>query len=180
MDSKLFRLPTSPNFIRQQQPVDVRTIAANQSIPAPDSRFPGWPAPMADARLVTNYQPHCQSNIPAGRQYPTVRWMQRNGEQIIDMNRRISAKRMGAMYPLDPTVVPPPTDVFSCSKSECARKSTGLPGGIGTERREPVPDLFGTYMIAYSSPGDAVATKTWLTHNYEGGRNSLRGATAMI
>ena len=177
MDSKMFRLPTSPNIVRQKQPVDVRKIAVNQNIPAPDSRFPGWPAPMADARLVTNYQPHCESNIPAGKQYPTVRWMQRNGEEIINMNRRISAKQMGAMYPLDPTVVPPPTDIFSCTKSECRRATTGLPGGIGTERKESVPDLFGTYNIPYITPAEPV---TYRTSRFEGGRNSLRGAAALI
>ena len=172
MDSKLFRLPTSPNFIRQQQPVDARTIAVNQSIPAPDSRFPGWPAPMADARLVTNYQPHCESNIPADKQYPTTRWMQRNGEQIIEMNRKIASKQMGAIYPLDSTVVPPPTDIFSCTRSECSRKATGQPGGIGTERIEPVPELFGTYTVQQVLP---VEPYVQYTSVYEGGRNSLRG-----
>ena len=125
MDSKMFRLPTSPNIVRQKQPVDVRKIATNQNIPAPDSRFPGWPAPMAD----------------------------------------------------DPTVVPPPTDIFSCTKSECRRATTGLPGGIGTERKESVPDLFGTYNIPYITPAEPV---TYRTSRFEGGRNSLRGAAALI
>jgi hypothetical protein len=180
MDSKLFRLPTSPNLnahVQRAGAVDVRTIARDQTIPAPDSRFPGWPAPMEDARMVTNYQPHCESNIPAGRQYPTVRWMQRNAESIIDANRTISAYNMGGQYKFDPTVVPPPTEVVSCTKSVCTRDLTGVSGGIGSERKEEVPELFGTYMLRQSLPPESATIKTMI---YEGGRNSLRGATVRI
>jgi len=176
MDSKLFRLPTTPNFYGQVQsakPVDIRTVAVGQTIPAPDSRFPGWPAPMADGRLVTNYQPHCESNIPAEKQYPTVRWMQRNGDGIIHANRVIAGKQMGANYGLDSTVVPPPSDVVSCTRSVCSRDSTGAPGGIGMERKETVPELFGTYMLPHSP---RLPANTRRTSAYEGGRNSLRGA----
>ena len=176
MDSKLFRLPTTPNLygsLQSARPVDIRTIATNQTIPAPDSRFPGWPAPMADARLVTNYQPHCQNNIPTGKQYPTVRWMQHNGEGIIDANRAIAGKHMGGHYGLDPTVVPPPSDVVTCTRSVCDRNSTGAAGGIGTERRETVPELFGTYTLPHSP---RLPSNTDHTSRYEGGRNSLRGA----
>jgi len=177
MDSKLFRLPTGPNInasVQHARPVDIRTIARGQSVPAPDNRFPGWPAPMADARLVTDYQPHCQNNIPAGRQYPTVRWVQRNGERIIDANRVTAALNMGADNGLDSSVVPPPSDTVSCTRSACERSATNLRGGIGLERREGVPELFGTYMIpivAHERPVDPM-----LTRKYEGGRNSLRGS----
>jgi len=174
MDSNLFRLATGPNFVQHARPVDIRTVARSQTIPAPDSRFPGWPAPMADARMVTNYQPHCQNNIPAGKQYPTVRWMQRNGESIIDANRTISAIQMGAEHGLDPTVVPPPSDIMRCTRSVCERSSTGNPGGIGLDRRETVPELFGTYMVPLV-PSDQVWDSK-MTGVYEGGRNSLRGA----
>jgi hypothetical protein len=179
MDSKLFRLATGPNFngpVQNARPVDIRTVARSQTVPAPDSRFPGWPAPMADGRMVTNYQPHCENNIPAGKQYPTVRWMQRNGESIIDANRTMSALQMGAEHGLDPTVVPPPSDVVRCTRSACERSSTGTPGGIGLERRETVPELFGTYMVPLVPlvPSDRVWNSK-LTGRYEGGRNSLRG-----
>jgi len=181
MDSKLFRLSTGPNFnapVQHARPVDIRTIARSQSSPAPDSRFPGWAAPMADGRMVTDYQPHCQSNIPAGRQYPTVRWIQRNGERIIDANRVTSALQMGAENGLDPTVVPPPSDVMRCTRSVCERSSTGLRGGIGLERRDDVPELFGTYMVPLLP--QARTNDMMLTKKYEGGRNSLRGALARV
>ena len=176
MDSKLFRLPTSPNFYgapHSSRPVDIRTTAVNQNIPAPDSRFPGWPAPMADARLVTNYQPHCQSNIPAGRQYPSVRWMQRNGDKIIETNRAVAGKQMGGIYGLDDTVVPPPSNIIKCSRSACSISNTEARGGIGLERRDIVPELVGTYEL---DKGPSPPSNTEITRKYEGGRNSLRGA----
>jgi len=128
---------------------------------------------MADGRLVTNYQPHCENNIPAGKQYPTVRWMQRNGDKIIEANRTASAKQMGANYGLDHTVVPPPSNIAKCSKSACSIDNTEIRGGIGLERMESVPELFGTYEVQHhQSPH----SKTEFTRKYEGGRNSLRGA----
>jgi len=132
---------------------------------------------MADARLVTDYRPHCENNIPAGKQYPTTLWIQRNGEKIIDMYRATSAKLMGAEYGLDDTVVPPASHTVHCTRSVCSREDTGAPGGIGTERREPVPELFGTYMIPQNPP---VQSNIRGTSAYEGGRNSLRGAIAQV
>ena len=176
----MFRLTTKPNFyqpVQRSHPVDIRTMAVNQNVPAPDSRFPGWPARMEDARLVTNYQPHCESNVPAGKQYPTVRWMQRNGDKIIEMDRTLTARRMGANYPLDPTVVPPPNSTISCTRSACFFEETEFTNGIGTERRERVPELFGTYMIEQTVP---VQSNTYYTSRYEGGRNSLRGALVRV
>ena len=177
MDSNMFRLTTSPSLYRPSKPIDIRTVAVNQNVPAPDSRFPGWPAPMEDARLVTNYQPHCESNIPAGKQYPTGRWMQRNANKIIEMDRTIAANHMGANYSLDPTVVPPPTSIVSCTRSVCSRSESEFTNGIGTERHEGVPELFGTYMIPQSAP---VQPDTAYTRTYEGGRNSLRGALMKV
>ena len=176
MDSKLFRLPTSPNLvesIRSARPVDVVEAARGQEQPAPDSRFPGWPAVVEDGRLVTDYRAQCMNNIPAGKQFPTKAFMQKNAESIIGMSRRISAKRMGANFRFDETVVPDLKEEVACTRSACTREVTGGEGSIGTGRRqEPVPELFGTYTVPYTTPPPA---KVIYTTNYEGGRNSLRG-----
>lgn len=170
MDSKMFRLPTSPNFYRSSAPVDIRS--APRSIPAPDSRFPGWPAPMSDARLVTDYMPHCSKNIPAGKQFPTKAWMQKNADDIIDFARKRSAESMGGMFTYDSSVVPKPLAVVKCTRSECSRRATEAPGGIGVERLDGVPELFGTYSIqSMESPKG----RTSYTVTSEGGRNSKRG-----
>lgn len=174
MDSKLFRLPTSPNLfesIESARPVNVKDIARGQVRPAPNSRFPGYPAPMEDGRLVTDYSSHCSQNIPAGRQFPTKAFMQKRADEIIGLSRRISAKRMGADFMFDSSVVPPLVGIVSCTRSECSRVS-GEPGGIGTGRHEPVPELFGTYTIPYTEPPPM---RISYTSRYEGGRNSVRG-----
>jgi len=171
MDSKMFRLPTAPNFYRGSVPVDIRAHNKHQSVGAPDSRFPGWPGPMSDGRLVTDYAPHCESNIPAGSQFATKAWMQKNTDAIIHQSRKRLANSLGGSHPYDNSV-PPPTDVVKCSKSECGRTDTGLPGGIGTERHEPLNfDLFGTYTLPqFPAPKKNIGGTTL----EEGGRNILR------
>ena len=179
MDSKLFRLPTQPDFyesIKNASPLNKKHRASNL-VPAVDSRFPGWAGPMSDARLVTDYSPHCSKNIPVGKQYPTTLWMQRNATDIIDYSRNQSAVETGSIFPFDNSVVPPPIATVSCTKSSCKRVSTGLEGGIGVERREPnLPELFGTFSSDDLFPVRAQRPNVAGTKNYEGGRNSLRGA----
>ena len=175
MDAKMFRLPTAPNFYPGGVPVDIRTIAAGQEVPAPDSRFPGWAAPMSDARLVTNYQPHCAANIPAGRQFPTKAFMQAKASEIIDYNRKVFAERMGANQPFDDSVEPPAALRAVCTKSGCTLEETGAAGGIGMERAgAECPELFGTFSVARSG-AYAQVSRTSLTTRQEGGRNSVRG-----
>jgi hypothetical protein len=73
---------------------------------------------------------------------------------------------------VEDVVVPEPTDIFKCSKSECTRESTRVPGSIGTERSEPINfELFGTYTFA---PFPAPKRNTGLTTLEEGGRNTRR------
>jgi hypothetical protein len=178
MDSKLFRLPSKPDFyagLEGAAPVDIRSRGAEQELPAPDSRFPGWAAPMSDARLVTDYRPHCAVNIPAGKQFPTKNWMQRNAEEIRESNRRAYAQRMGGFLPYDASVVPPPALVVTCKAGGCARETTGATGGIGMERADAAcPELFGTFSFR---PTDlsAPAAQPAITTRAEGGRNTVRG-----
>lgn len=175
MDSKFFRLPTNPNLYPAAQPADVRDIGTNQELPAPDSRFPGWAAPMSDARLVTDYQPHCARNIPAGQQFATKGWIQRNASQVMDYSRKVYAQRMGGFLAYDSTVVPPPAMVVDCKPGGCSRSLTEAPGGIGMERADAAcPELFGTF--SYAGMANVKAEpRVALTTKQEGGRNSVRG-----
>ena len=176
MDTKFFRLPTTPNLYPSQSPVtmDIPVMGETQQFPAPDSRFPGWAAPMSDARLVTDYRPHCLTNVPAGKQFPTKQWMQRSGSELIEYNRKVYSERMGANLPFDDSVVPPPVEIMSCKKGGCGRTATGAAGGIGIERQETVPELFGTFTYL-GSGACAGAPKVALTTRQEGGRNTVRG-----
>lgn len=169
----MFRLPTAPNFYGGSVPVDIRAHNKHQSVGAQDNRFPGWPGPMSDGRLVTDYSAHCESNIPAGSQFSTKAWMQKNTDEIIAFSRKRVANSLGGSHPYDSTVVPPPTDIVKCSKSECRRSEVDLPGGFGTERDEPLNfELFGTYVLPqFPAPKRNVGT----TMMEEGGRNTRRG-----
>jgi hypothetical protein len=176
MDSKLFRITTEPNYYRSVQNTSpiVKTNTRNNILPAPDNRFAGWPGPMSDARLVTDYNNRCSKNIPVGKQYPTTLWMQRNGNSIIDYSRHATMVASGSIFPFDNSVVPPPESTLSCKRSGCIRTMTGFEGGIGVERSEGVPELFGTF----SSPTNYLKRQEEHisgTTNYEAGRNSLRG-----
>ena len=179
MDSKLFRLPTKPNFyasIASASPFDLQQRQKYSAVPTPDNRFPGWAGQMSDGRLVTDYQNHCSRNVPAGQQFATKEWMVKHAERIIGVGRERFAHQAGAQYGLDSSVVPPPAILVNCTSSDCQRVATGFNGGIGLERTDSAaPELFGTW-----DPREVAALATpariQLTERYEGGRNTPRGA----
>lgn len=180
MDSRLFVLPTQPDLYNHPS----NSVAKEATLsrlsphgiyaagPAPDARYPGWAAPMEDARLVTDYRTHCYRNIPAGQQFASVQWMQRNTDNIIKISRQRQAEQAGAIYSFDPTVVPPPSLTVQCSPDECEFRRSGKRYGIGTERKEPVPNLFGTFNNEKIYKHQE---RPPITRSFEGGRNSLRG-----
>jgi hypothetical protein len=177
MDSKLFRLPTAPNFysaIATANPFDVGEQQKRSQLPSPDSRFPGWAAPMADGRLVTEYKNHCSRNIPTGSQYATKEWMTKNASELIRISRERYSEQTGAIYGLDKSVVPPPALIVRCKTNDCDRTYTNATGGIGMERADAeAPELFGTWENeAMTSAPKAVVP---LTTRFEGGRNTPRG-----
>ena len=177
MDARLFRLPTKPNFFTEigtADPFDISQRQKYSQIPVQSSRFPGYAAPMSDGRLVTSYQNHCSQNIPTGRQFATKEWMTHNATEIIQVIRDRAAKQTGAIYGLDPTVVPPPAVLVKCTHSDCTRTATHAPGGIGNERApSDVPELFGTWESSSMSPPPKPVTA--LTTHFEGGINTPRG-----
>ena len=181
MDSKLFRLPTNPNFYAASQnswPVTPSQHNNKQIFPTQDARFPGWAAPLEDGRLVTDYRSHCEVNIPPEKQEVSRVWMQRNTDQIITVARERQAAITGMMYGVDNSIVPPPEVVVHCTAAECTRTSTNAPEGIGMERGGcPCPELFGTFEV--DTLRSAPAAKVSQTMKYEGGRNSLRGGRMM-
>jgi hypothetical protein len=173
MDAKLFRLPTTPNYytsVSAAAPFDPAFEGRRQQLPTMDSRFPGWAAPLADGRLVTDYSPRCTKNVPAGRQFATKEWMTKHAGQIISITRDRQARATGAVYGLDPSVVPPAEGIRRCTASECQLVATDAPGGIGIERLDEAPDLFGTWMT--TPTGRAPAAKLGITQAFMGGRNT--------
>jgi len=169
MDSKLFRLPTKPNFYGTASPFIDRKPSQTAT---PDSRYPGFAAQMSDGRLVTDYQPNCANNVPSDRQFATKEWMTKNATELIRIGRERQAQQNG-VYRLAATV-PPPAVVVDCKADDCHRRATNAPGGIGVERLDsPAPALFGTWEPnLLSAPPQTTAG---ITSVYEGGRNTPRG-----
>ena len=174
MDSKLFRLPTNPNFYANTpNPFNPDVKGKFSHLPTPDTRYPGFAAQMSDGRLVTDYQPNCSKNVPTGKQFATKEWMTRHGTELIRISRERYAQQNGSGYRLAATV-PPPAVVVQCNADDCSRRVTDAPGGIGVERSgSAAPHLFGTWEpnMVKAAP----QTVAGLTTRFEGGRNTPRG-----
>jgi hypothetical protein len=182
MDSRFFRLTTNPNYYSNEPSNNDRRKQAlrytntHDTAPTQDSRFPGWAGPMADGRLVTDYRPHCSTNIPSNKQFGTKEWLQKNTDDIIAVSRERQAKAAGASYGFDTTVVPPPAQIVQCKATECSFMTTGLKNGIGTERPyDKAPELFGSFTVPRQRNPNPPNIS--ITTNAEGGINSPRGRT---
>jgi hypothetical protein len=141
-------------------------------LPAADNRYPGWAAQMSDARVTTDYRPNCSKNIPTGQQFVTRGWMQRNADELMELSRNRQAETVGAGRSYDSRIEAAPAAYVKCDLNGC-EFSVANPGGIGVERKEYVPPLFGTF--AGSEPHSSVRDDPMLTEIYEGGRNTVRG-----
>lgn len=179
MDSQFFRVATQPNYYaglssyEAERLANKTTISTRNTQPSMDARFPGWAAPMADGRLVTDYRPHCNQNIPAGKQFATKEWIQSNTDDVIAISRMRYAQSTGAIYGFDMSVEAPPIALVKCDKVECQFMPTGNPNGIGVERvYDKAPELFGTYQVPKMR---APRAHVGLNPRFEGGRNSWRG-----
>jgi hypothetical protein len=178
MDLDGFREPQSPWFFSQPPTylveARVNRVVADKKDTAPtqDARFPGYAAPMDDGRLVTDYRTHCAVNIPTGQQFASRKFMQRNGEAIIMESRRRQASRAGAGMAFDSRTDVPAQLTVHCDAQSCGYRPN-VAKGVGVERREPTPFLFGTF--AMSRPSWGIPAEPPLTMREEGGRNSVRG-----
>lgn len=179
MDVDNFRLPQSPWFFTQaptslvESRVNQVTLVPKKSTgPAPDSRFPGYVAPFEDGRLATDYRSKCEVNIPTGAQFASRVFMQRNADALISRSRARQAEVASAGRPYDSRTVMPPVATVKCSIAECGY-TRQVEEGVGVERIEPTPPLFGTFAPSYPSKG--IPAHAPLTRVYEGGRNTPRG-----
>lgn len=176
MDSKLFRLPQNPNLFAEQAataPWKESVTRSRAGVPAEDSRFPGWAAPFSDGRLVTDYRPHCETNIPVKAQEKTRVWMQENAEDIMRISRERMSELTGMAYGVDMTTEPPAEVMVKCTAAGCERKITSATLGIGVERDgAAAPELFGTWTV--KTMEQPPHSQVGITRKYEGGRNTPR------
>jgi hypothetical protein len=178
MDSQRFRKQTSPNYAPAvynsvtETAVRRAEVEQKSSAPIEDSRYPQYAAIMDDARVITDYKPRCAANTAPSEYGNSMRsWFQHHADALIQVSRKRQADRVGAQYSKAPTV-PAARQVQQCSPYECAFLKNKDTNSIGLERVEGVPPLFGTFSEArYDMPQSG----SYLTSDYEGGRNTRRG-----
>ena len=164
---------TSPDYRNSADSTFVRKeVIDNHQLPTEDVRYPWFSAQMSDGRYATDYRNHCSANIPYGSQNKTREWMMRNASEIIEVSRRRMAERSGYA---DIHAVPRMPEEYKtvCDAYQCQR-TPAVSGGwaIGEGRPNPVPALFGTYVIEPSIEQQLGQKRTEGTHKYEGGRNT--------
>ena len=178
MDADGFREPQSPWFFTQPPQFLIETrvnkiaIPRKDTAPTPDNRFPGWAAPMSDGSIMTDYRPKCAVNIPTGTQYASRQFMIHNTDSIITQSRRRQADKTGAGLSFDSRTDVPAEQFVKCDKEQCSYINN-VSDGVGVERLDSVPALFGTF--AYSSPSWMTPATPAITTKFEGGRNTPRG-----
>jgi hypothetical protein len=178
MDEEGYRLPQSPWFFSKPskqhvaQQARAATVPKQSTLPTQDSRYAGWAAPMNDGRLVTDYRSQCEANIPTGMQFATRSFLQTHAEEIMHMARTRHVEQTGASLPYNSVVTMPARRYVKCDTLQCYAKD-GFEKGLGTERIESVPELFGTFSPRYAT--SYAPSQPSLTRKYEGGRNTVRG-----
>lgn len=149
MDSKGFRIIGEPDLVRQpsRRVVDqetMREIEATKTVPAPDNRFRAYAAPLEDGRLVTDYRDKCVTRAPPGTQFAVKNWTVHNTDEIIHISRLRQVQNTGQALGTAATELPP-AQIQSCSVGGCSVYPSGHPGGVGLERLDKAPPLFGTF-----------------------------------
>jgi hypothetical protein len=178
MDSQRFVKPTFPDFRpsvnsgslshaqKKLERVDKRTS------PVEDNRYPGYASNMADARLVTDYKSNCEKNVVSPSQgNPFRSWLQHHADGIIQLSRHRQAEMTGAYYYNAHTTVPP-KQLQKCDEFDCLFTNTGVSFGVGLNREEETPYLFGTFAKVSKDPP---VKRTPVTEVFEGGRNTPHG-----
>lgn len=177
MDSKGFRIRSEPDLVVQPGRTIVnqettREFEATKTVPAPDSRFRAYAAPMADGRLVTDYRDKCVTRAPPGTQFAVKEWTVKNTDEIIRLSRDRQVQSTGQAMGSAPTELPPAV-LQKCSPTGCDIYGSGYTGGLGIERTDKAPPLFGTFTFA---PDAATLSRnrnfTALNTTVEYGRNT--------
>lgn len=163
---------TLPNYYaNQSRPVLPRAEASRAG---PDARYGGVAGLMEDGRGVTDYRSKCEANVPAGSQFATKRWMQANAGKIMEASIVSQMQQNGAFLGVRMDLEPRAAQEVRCDPYGC-RTVGGSETGIGMERLEGCPPLFGTFEPAVGSGGPQLLRGRLLTRVQEGGRNSIRG-----
>ena len=149
MDRKGFLLRSEPDLIVHPPQTIVnqevkRELNAGKTEAAPDSRFRAYAAPMSDGRLVTDYRQACVGRAPPGTQLAVKQWSIHNTDEIIRLSRLRQVQNTGQALGTASTELPPAV-LQQCSTDSCSIRPTGARAGLGLERTDVAPSLFGTF-----------------------------------
>lgn len=178
MDSQRFVKPTYPDFrptvtwdMLKQAEKRV-SVPDKRSAPVEDIRYPGYASIMSDSRLVTDYKSKCEYNVVPSQYGNSFRsWLQHHADGFIQVSRHRQAQRAGSYY-YGAVYPPAPKQLQHCDEFDCTFSRTDLENGLGLERNEPAPALFGTFA---APKDDAPMKRVFLTDKFEGGRNTPHG-----
>jgi hypothetical protein len=152
MDQNGFRLNDHAEIIHQPSSKTIkqettRESEATKTIPAPDSRYSAYAGIMQDGRLVTDYRQACVTRAPPGTQFAVKQWTIHNTDEIIRISRSRQVQNTGQALGSARTELPPAA-YQQCGTDKCHFYKSDFPSGIGLERIDPTPELFGTFMFS--------------------------------
>jgi hypothetical protein len=177
MDSKGFRIRGEPDLVHQPSrrvvnQETMREIDATKTVPAPDSRFRAYAAPLSDGRLVTDYRDKCVTRAPPGTQFSVKNWTVKNTDDIIRISRDRQVQNTGQALGTAATELPPAM-LQHCTVERCEIGLSPYKNGVGIERTDIAPPLFGTFTFP---PNAATLANdksyTALNRTVEYGRNT--------
>jgi hypothetical protein len=151
MDRKGFLLRSQPDLIFHPSPTIVnqettREINATKTVPPTNSRYPGYAGIMEDGHFITDYRQACVGRAPPGTQYSVKEWTVSNSEEIIRISRNRQAQSTGQVFGTANTEIPP-LEIQQCSTDSCSIRPTFSQHGLGIERTDKAPALFGTFQV---------------------------------
>ena len=177
MDSKGFRIRGEPDLVHQPTSYVVREetqreIDSTKTVAAVDNRFRAYAGPMADGRLVTDYRDKCVTRAPPGTQFAVKQFTVHNTDEIIQVSRDRQVQNTGQALGTAATELPPNL-LQQCTPSGCDIFRSKYQGGVGIERTDKAPALFGTFTYP---PSYATLKRnknyTQLNQQIEYGRNT--------
>jgi hypothetical protein len=176
MDNKGFRLPQYPkqpssSFVKQEANREIDAQAL-KTYPAPDNRYNAYAAVMEDANFITDYRQSCVTRAPPGSQYAVKQWTIHNSDQVMNISRKRQAEQTGHVLGSADTELPA-AQFQSCTTNSCSIVNSGTSYGVGIERMDKSPALFGTFQ--FSPNKDVLQNNTRhidVNKEVNGGRNT--------
>jgi hypothetical protein len=178
MDSKGFRLNDHAEIIHQPSwsqlsQETTRESEATKTDSRSDNRYWAYAAMMEDGRHVTDYRQACVSRAPPGTQFAVKQWTIHNADEIVRISRRRQVQNTGQALGSAKTELP--AAAYQQCVTEKCNFYKGSPDGVGLERIEPTPPLFGTFTFPPDMNTKTAHTKhIELTRVNEYGRNTSR------